>query len=308
MLPRILENQQLRFNGVAILSSGCRMDSDSDDSKSTSDAQSTSSFNDTRSVTSTMSKAREKQVCPSCKKDYEARSLFKHIRTFHPDYFSSIRIVYKEDKLDELIKANAPMPVEWIVINDFDEEETMIIWGCLACNTAFTTEQNGILHCNDNDKRKKIQCKKEHNKQLKIIKKQEEQERKEKEKKISKQRLQWANRTPKEIHLSIQEMITFYNKQWETVSAKVIQYVQSMNRIYSETYDCDKYVFTPIPLPAFQDNKVNMEKEERRMERELTNWQSTYKDALRLFWGDWKIVSDGDYESLERTIYWGRSI
>jgi hypothetical protein len=77
-----------------------------------------------------------------------------------------------------------------------------------------------------------------------------------------------------------------------------------MNRIYDETYDCDKYIFTAIPLPAFENNKENMQKEERRIDREISNWIHLYKDSLRTFWGDRQIISDAEYEELEQNICW----
>ena len=73
--------------------------------------------------------AREKQECPCCKRDLQARAMFNHIRKLHPDYFSSLLCLYKKDTLDELIKESAPMPVEWKVKDDFDEEDDIIIGG-----------------------------------------------------------------------------------------------------------------------------------------------------------------------------------
>jgi hypothetical protein len=287
MLPRLIEKKQLRFNGVAILSSGGRMDSDADDSKS--------NYDDSKSTTSIMSMARVAEICPCCKKELQARAMFNHLRKLHPDYLKSMYCVWEISKLDELIKTNAPMPIEWRVMDDFDEEIEKILWGCLACNNTYTTEQTALKHCN-------AKCKKDHNAELKRIKKEEQKEKEQAEKKFSKERLRWINRTPKQVYTCIQQEVDFYNKRWATVSSKVIQYMHNINSFYNETNDCDKYVFTPIRLPTFEDDKDNMLKEERRIDREITNYQTLYKDALRLFWGAHTIVSDGEYESLERNI------
>ena len=285
MLPRFVKNQQLRPNGVVIFSSGCRMESE--DTKS----------DDALSTSSTMSMARVVEVCPACKKELQARAMFNHLRKIHPDHLKGMYCLYKEDKLDELIKANAPMPVEWRVMDDFDEEVDRILWGCLACNNTYTTEQTAQKHCNG-------KCKKDHNAQLKRIKKEEQQEKEQREKKIGKERLRWTNRTPQQIHSCIQQIITYYNKKWGTASPKIVQFMQKMIRVYNRTYDCDKYVFTPIPLPAFEDNKENMLKKEYQIGDDMENYYRLYKESLRLFWGDHTIVSDAEYVSLENNICW----
>lgn len=295
MLHRVMK-QQLRFGGVSILSPGSRMDSDDSKSIDESVNESVNESDDSKSTTSTMSASVRPEICPCCKKQLQARAMFNHMRKFHPDYIKSLYSVWGK-KLDEMITTNAPMPIDWTVKDDFDEEELRTVWGCLACDNTFTTEQNAKKHCN-------AKCKKDHNAELKRFKKEDEKERKESEKKMGKERLRWINRTPQQIYMCIQQEITFHNKKWVNVSAKVVQFMQSMNRIYNETYDYDKYVFTAIPLPAFENNKENMQKEERRIDREISNWIHLYKDSLRTFWGDHQIVSDAEYESLEKNICW----
>ena len=304
MLHRILENQPLRCNGVRILSSGYRMDSDDSKSVNSDDAQSITSTlsrsvfddDDSKSVTSTMSLARSKEKCPCCNKELQARAMFNHIRKMHPDYLKTMYRVWEPAQFDNLIKTSAPIPIDWDIIDDFEETVHKVLFGCLACDNTFTTEQNGKRHCNT------VKCKTKHIEELKRIKKEEQQEKKQAEKKFSKERLRWIDRTPQQIYSCIQQQIVFNNKKWELVSAKVIEYLQIMNRKYNRTYDCDEYVFTPTSLPAFENNKVNMEKEERRIDRDENRLQCHYIDVLRLFWTEHQIVSDAEYDKLERCI------
>ena len=310
MLPRMIQKQQLRQNGVRFISPGCRMDSEDSKSTISDDAQSTTSTvsrpvfddDDSKSVKSTISLARSKEVCPCCDKELQARAMFNHMRKLHPDFLKGLYCVWTDEKMDELIKAIAPMPIEWKIIDDFDDEEDRILWGCLACNNTFTTEQTAQKHC------KLAKCKAEHIKELKRIKKEEQQERAKKNSKVSKERQRWINRTPSQIHLCIQQDVVFYNKKFENLSTKIIEYLQTINRKYNnakyyEIYDCDKYVFKPIPLPAFENNKDTMENIEHIIDREIINYHSICKDALSIFYSHFQIVSDGEYTSLEQNIY-----
>ena len=275
--PIMIPRTQLRSNGVNNLSLRCRMDSD--------DSKSTTSSTSNRTV----------ETCPCCKKQLQARVIFKHLRTYHPDQLKLMYCVWKEDKLDELIEKNAPFPIQWQEIDDFDESVDKKLWGCLGCDNTYITEQTAQKHCNG-------KCSKEHKAYLKRIKKEEQQEKEKQQKKFSKERLRWNNRTPQQIHSCIQQDISFYNDKWKIVSNKVIEYLQRINNKYNENYDIDKYVFTPLLLPAFENNKENMEKEERIIDREINKWQHLYKDALNLFWGNHLIIPDAEFDSLERNI------
>lgn len=309
MLHRILENQPLRCNGVHILSSGYRMESDDSKSVNSDDAQSITSTlsrsvfddDDSKSVTSTMSLARTKEKCPCCNKELQARAMFNHIRKLHPDYLKTMYRVWEPAQFDNLIKTSAPLPIDWDVTDDFEDTIHRVLFGCLACDNTFTTEQNGKKHCNT------AKCKTKHIEELKRIKKEEQQEKKQQEKKVSKECLRWINRTPQQIYSCIQQDIAFENEKWELVSAKIIEYLQSMNHKYNGTYDyqpydCDKYVFTPMQLPAFENNKVNMEKEECRIKRDANRLEYHYKDALLQFKYEHQIISDAEYLKLEKCI------
>jgi len=300
-MPRV---KQLRFSDVQILSSGGRMDSDdsksaynSDDSKSTSD-ESVDPVNDSdsRSVTSTSSALVQQENCPVCKKQLQARAMFKHMRTFHPEYIKTTYDTYnnKGNNIDEMIKNNAPMPIEWPVTNDFDEVELRKVWGCLACDTTFTTDQGAVKHCN-------AKCKKDHNAELKRFKKEEEKERKEAEKRMGKERVRWINRTPQQIYMCIKYYIDFYNNHWAKSSNDVVSAYDKLNRLYpyNDPYDCNKYVFTPYVLPAFVDNKEEMIKQENLLWDKVYDQISIYRSAMIRFKYETGCMSHEKYFELE---------
>lgn len=126
---------------------------DNDDTKSIS------------SISSTVSAARACIECPECKKELQTRTLIKHIRNFHPAFFDSRSAVYSVEQFDNLINYSLVYPFDWEVVNDFDEVESKSIYGCLACNSAFTVEKKGNDHC------KLAKCKKDHIKAIKEYKK-----------------------------------------------------------------------------------------------------------------------------------------
>lgn len=123
------------------------------------------SNDDTQSIKSNVSMERATIECPECKKDLQARTMFKHIRNYHPQFFESRSAVYSLEDFDNLIKYSTVYPLDWEVTNDFDEVEARSIFGCLGCNSAFINEKKGNTHC------KSAKCKKEHIKGIKEYKK-----------------------------------------------------------------------------------------------------------------------------------------
>jgi hypothetical protein len=121
--------------------------------------------------------------CPECGKELQARSMFKHMRLYHPSYLDRCVNVFKSEDFDELIEDSKAYPFDWTIKNDFDEEESKSIWGCLGCNATFTTELTGNRHTAG-------KCKKEHIKGIKEYKKEfiktqeKDKKQKEQEKKI----------------------------------------------------------------------------------------------------------------------------
>lgn len=120
-------------------------------------------MSDCDSVGSAGSAATVKRDCPVCHKEFTARSLFKHIRMKHDAHW--FEGMYANEKmLDAYIEKCEPIPFFYMEKNDFDEEETKDIYGCLACNNTFTHKGHGTTHCN------KAKCKATHIKETKALK------------------------------------------------------------------------------------------------------------------------------------------
>jgi hypothetical protein len=253
--------------------------------------QSNNDSDDSKSNVSSVSSFRIAQACPCCKKEVQARVMFNHLRKIHPEFVKSMYCVWKDDQLDELIKTNAPFPIEWTTKDDFDDDVPITLWGCLGCNNTYTTIQNAIKHCNT------TKCKKEHNVNLRKIKKEEQMDRENHQKKLSAERQRWLNRTPAQIYSCIQQDITYYTKKWIEVGSKVSRYLVAMKHDTPQDY-----IFICITSGEFEDDKKKMEALERQVDREITMWKRKYEDILPLLWGELTVVSHSDYESLEKMI------
>lgn len=111
---------------------------------------------------SAMSVSLTKMECPYCNKDLQVRVMFNHIRKMHyTDFLRKTNRRYIEEASN-----NKPLKLYWTKMNDFDEEDDIILYACLATNKTFITESRAIVHF---AKDKKLL--KEHTKQLKEIKK-----------------------------------------------------------------------------------------------------------------------------------------
>lgn len=254
-------------------------------------SKTTSDSDDSKSNTSTASSAREEEKCPSCQKEIQKRFLFNHLRKFHPEFVKGMYGVWKEDQMNELIVENAPFPIEWTVKDDFDEDQTQILWGCLACNNTFTTEYNAKKHCNQ------TKCKKDHNANLRRIKKEEQMDKEKRDKKIGDARLRWLNRNAQQVYACIQQDKDYYDKKWCEVGTKIARWLSTLG------HDAPKdYIYFPQPLPAFEDDKKKMEQLEVRLDKETTKWKRMYEDILPLLWGATETISHSAYEDLEKMI------
>lgn len=129
-----------------------------------------------RSSGSTTSITNSKMQCPYCPKEVQARVLFNHIRKIHPQKYVENMVDCTPKHFDSLIKGCEPVDFTWEIKNDFDEMEPQHIYGCLACNTAFTTKSRGIIHC------KKNKCISEHLNQLRKLRTEAVQAEKERKK------------------------------------------------------------------------------------------------------------------------------
>ena len=247
---------------------------------------------DSKSNVSSVSSFRVSQPCPCCKKEVQSRGMFNHLRKLHPEFVKTMYGVWKDDQMDELIKTNAPFPVEWTTKDDFDDDVAITLWGCLGCNNTYTTEHNAKKHCQG-------KCKKEHNVNLRKIKKEEQLDKEKYQKKISAERLRWLNRTPEQIYSCIQQDLTYYEKKWTAVGDKVVRYLQLLNHENPQKYYYNMIEKTEITL---RDDKKKMEEVERRIDRQLTWCKREYEDVLPLLWGATDIVSHSEYDALEKQI------
>lgn len=103
-----------------------------------------------------------KMECPYCNKDLQVRGMFAHIRKLHHDE------LLKSTNRRWITEAEngSPLRVWWTKKNDFDEEELTILYVCLGSNKTFTTAYG----CQQHFKKDKTALK-EHNKELKQLKK-----------------------------------------------------------------------------------------------------------------------------------------
>ena len=118
-----------------------------------------------------------KMECPVCAKEIQTRAMFNHIRKLHPEEL----LKNTNRRWIEEAENGEPLRVYWTRVNDFDEEEITTIYACLSTNKTFTT----ALGCRQHfAKDKKVL--KDHNKQIKELKKQYATYRKQKAKKAKK--------------------------------------------------------------------------------------------------------------------------
>lgn len=246
---------------------------------------------DSKSNTSTASSDRVAEACPCCHKEVQPRVMFNHLRKLHPEYVKSMYGVWKDDQMDELIKTNAPFPIEWVVKDDFDEDVTKTMWGCLGCNNTFVTEYKAQKHCSQ------VKCKKDHNAQLRRIKKEEQQDKAKREEKVSAERKRWINRSAKQVHMCIQQDVAFFDKKWMEIGTKVSRYLHTLK--YENARD---YIFFPTPCPEFEDDKKKMEALEIRLDKESTKWKRMYEDILPVLWSATELISHTAYEELEKML------
>lgn len=246
---------------------------------------------DSKSNVSSVSSVRIAQACPCCKKEVQARFMFNHLRKIHFEFVKSMYCVWRDDQLDDLIRTNAPFPIEWTSKDDFDDDISVTLWGCLGCNNTYTTENNATKHC------QQTKCKKEHNANLRRIKKEEQMDREKHQKKLSTERQRWLNRTPAQIYSCIQQDIDYYTKKWVEVGSRVSRYLTAMKHDAPQ-----EYIFFAIPCGAFEDDKKKMEVLELQVDKEITMWKRKYEDILNVLWCETDIVTHLEYEKLEKTI------
>jgi len=148
---------------------------------------------DNHSQTSTTSVSRVLVECPECKKEFQQRYMFNHIRKFHPHRFDINMMADTDEEFFGLKFSNCAIPFRWSITNDFDEQEEHVVFGCLACNSTFTGVSQGINHC------KKDKCNKKHKEEIDKIVKHNKQMRETELKRLTDTRWRKANRTTQQI-------------------------------------------------------------------------------------------------------------
>jgi hypothetical protein len=107
---------------------------------------------------STVSAANAKMECPHCSEEFQTRAIFNHIVKKHPKELLDCAMNLKESE------GGKALEVRWGKKNDFDEEEDVIIYACLATNKTFTTEMKANAHFKKNK-----EALKEHTKEMKKL-------------------------------------------------------------------------------------------------------------------------------------------
>jgi hypothetical protein len=199
------------------------------DNQSISDSASAHYDNQTEesgSIASTMSQARIAIDCPCCQKELQSRNMFNHIRKIHPDYFPATFRVWNDDQFQDLIDDSKALPVEWYIKNDFDEEQAINIWGCLACNNTFTTEHKAHAHTSNK------KCKAVHIKEIKKLQKEEQKERKKRQEQSTSLRQKYLNRSNEDVYYDTEQYL-----------------IVTKNKVINEYLPCMKRYGTVITLP-----------------------------------------------------------
>lgn len=107
------------------------------------------------------SSTRDRKIeCPKCNKELTIKVMFNHIHVKHPGYFQEM--TQKQWLLEA--QSGRPLKICWNKMNDFDEEETVVLYGCMATKKTFMTEHKALAHFT-----KCPEAFKDHNKEIKIL-------------------------------------------------------------------------------------------------------------------------------------------
>ena len=98
------------------------------------------------SVASDVSLASKLLECPCCSKEIGTRSMFLHLKSKHTGYFQQ----QTTKKWLQEAQMGKPLKVFWNKKNDFDEEELIVIYGCLSSGKTFNYDAKAISHFKKN--------------------------------------------------------------------------------------------------------------------------------------------------------------
>lgn len=100
-------------------------------------------MDESRSVASEQSASHGKMECPHCNKDFQVRSLFKHIKLNHfNDFIDSVNM--SKCKLNS--NPEEPLELTWMKKNDFDEDEAITLYACLSTDKTFLSTVRANAH------------------------------------------------------------------------------------------------------------------------------------------------------------------
>jgi len=247
---------------------------------------------DKNSVMSSVSITNMKIECPECKKELQTRSMFKHIRTLHPEYFASMFKVWKSDDFKELIDECKAFPVEWEYKNDFDETEFKNIWGCLGCNNTYTSECKANAHC------KLAKCKKDHIKGMKDFLKQEQKDKEKRNKQERDTRFKYLNRTADQIFNDTRIIINHYSKL--TDSQLRNDFIKYMSKLNPTDNVVEQFAFNYDFNITLSSDKKQMEQQENLTWRKIEAIERTYKEALAILYYNPNVITDEEHYRLKQ--------
>lgn len=217
---------------------------------------------DNLSTTSTNSISRALVECPECKKEMQQRVMFNHIRKVHPNRFEMNMMADTDEDLIALKVSHCAIPFKWTILNDFDEKEDHVVFGCLACNSTFAGVSQGLNHC------KKDKCKKKHSEEIDKIVKHNKELRELEIKRLSDTRWRKANRSCQQI---FDDTMLYHKYIKEHLLVSV--YEKFMNYVEWVSLDYD-------PTLTMSSDRNLMLKQERMVHEKEANIVAKFDKAI----------------------------
>ena len=245
------------------------------------------------STSSTLSrKAREVKKCPFCDRESQLRVMFNHVRTAHPYEFLMCMDVFEDNKMDEVATTGSAFPFTFNLTNDFDEEEEVKIYGCLACNCTMTNKARANAHCF------KDKCKKKHIAGIKDLIKQNKEDKKKAKAKVKAKKAKvrsvseitaslilWQRR-----YLHLVDICTQVNQEYEHLKIQESINIQAGKDIQITMYDSIDF---KIPSTAKTD-KDQLERAENMWAKRAFELETKF-DKLRDYLGEYSIFGMNKY-------------
>ena len=104
------------------------------------------------SVGSVVSTNNAKVACPNCSKEFQKRSIFKHIRLNH---YKEFLLLTSERWVNDAEKGE-PLRIEWEGEDERGEPELVSVWVCLATYRTFLSRHRAVAHLAKDHSARKI--------------------------------------------------------------------------------------------------------------------------------------------------------